>query len=155
MSKERKVDTEKLIKLDLEKNKEEVVKQKPNWFKRKGRKLQKIFSEFWFLGKTGFLFGSVVGATMGFIGGCMGAYQSKSLLIIPVSMLGSAFFFGSLMGIGACLRTQDGFIKLDENNSKVYVEYCYLIKDFDGKYSKLVTNSKNERICLNKFKKLL
>lgn len=151
MSKEKKVDTEKLIILDLEKEKSENNKndyKKPNWFKRKGRKIKKIFSEFWVLGKTGFLMGSFVGLTMGFLGGCMAAYQTKSLLVIPVSMIGSGFFFGSLMGIGACLRTSSE--EYDKNGNPIY-QKMYIIKNKEGKYITLYKNDfYNDKIYAKK-----
>lgn len=100
------VDTEKLIIEEL-KSESDKDKKKPSWFSKKSKKLKKKFGEFWLYGKTGFIMGSFVGSVMGFFGGCVSAYQTKSLLPIPISMIGSAFFFGSLMGVGACLRSEE------------------------------------------------
>jgi hypothetical protein len=141
-----KLDTEKLIKIDLQK--EPIEKKKPNWFKRKGKKIQKSLSEFWMLGKTGFMMGGLVGVVMGFLGGCVSAYSSKSLLPIPIAMCASGMFFGSLMGVGACLRSES--IVYDKNNKPIAY---YAIAERNGK-SVLIhykfTDLRN--LCSNDFK---
>lgn len=115
-------DTEKLILEDLKKESSQD-KKKPSWFSRKSKKLKKKLGEFWLYGKTGFLMGSFVGSIMGFFGGCVSAYQTKSLLPIPISMIGSAFFFGSLMGVGACLRGDEIYNSnnKDDKNIKIHL----------------------------------
>ena len=99
-------DTEKLILEDLKKESSQD-KKKPSWFSRKSKKLKKKF----------------VGSIMGFFGGCVSAYQTKSLLPIPISMIGSAFFFGSLMGVGACLRGDEIYNSnnKDDKNIKIHL----------------------------------
>lgn len=113
--------TEELIKEELKKDPNSAKIQKPGFFQRKARKIKKIFGEFWVLGKSGAMMGGLVGGIMGFIGGCVQAYSSKSLIFIPISMLASGFFFASLMAVGSCLRTEDG---------KLYVmqEYAWIDK---------------------------
>lgn len=101
-----KKDIEKLIKEDLAKEPVQE-KKKPNWFKRKAKKVTNLFSTYWVVGKTGFLMGSFVGSVMGLLGGSYAAFQSKSFLPIPIAMVSSSLFFGSLMGIGSCLRTEE------------------------------------------------
>ena len=122
------MDMEQLIKIDLAKEKTEKIKI--GWLQRKKRKLKKIFADFWLLGKTGFIMGGIVGCCMGFIGGCVSAYQTKSLLPIPVAMCASGFFFASLMSLGACLRVEH--IIVDENN--ICYAYISVVKS-EGKYN--------------------
>eukprot|EP00340_Litonotus_pictus_P007507 CAMPEP_0170515046 /NCGR_PEP_ID=MMETSP0209-20121228/1537_1 /TAXON_ID=665100 ORGANISM="Litonotus pictus, Strain P1" /NCGR_SAMPLE_ID=MMETSP0209 /ASSEMBLY_ACC=CAM_ASM_000301 /LENGTH=153 /DNA_ID=CAMNT_0010799363 /DNA_START=6 /DNA_END=467 /DNA_ORIENTATION=+ len=114
--KNKKIDRENLIKQELEKN-PPAPKKKPNWFRRKGRKIKKIMGDFWMVGKTGFMMGGFVGLVMGFLGGCLTAYKTKTLLYIPIGMISSGIFFASLMSVGACLRTET--IIYDENNNPV------------------------------------
>ena len=137
--------TEQLIRSDLAKNPNEKVLAKPGFFKRKGRKIKKIFSEWWVLGKSGFIMGGIVGSIMGLLGGCVSAYQTKSLIMIPISTIGSACFFASLMSIGACLRSDDNknmvvfyYAKLNRHNKsnkkfslndiEIYNKYDYCNK---------------------------
>ena len=134
--------TEQLIRSDLAKNPNENVIAKPGFFKRKGRKIKKLFSEWWVLGKSGFIMGGVVGSIMGFLGGCVSAYQTKSLIMIPVSTLGSAFFFASLMSIGACLRTENNnniivfyYAKLNKNKFNSNNKYSIKDVEFYQKYN--------------------
>lgn len=108
--------TEQLIRSDLAKNQNNIAISKPGFLKRKGRKIKKLFSDWWVLGKTGFVMGGIVGGVMGFLGGCVSAYQTKSLIMIPISMIGSGCFFASLMSIGACLRSDD----IDNNKIVFY-----------------------------------
>lgn len=145
---QKKLDTEKLIKIDLQK--EPVEKKKPNWFKRKAKKIQKSLGEFWMLGKTGFLMGGLVGLVMGFLGGCVSAYSSKSLLPIPIAMCASGLFFGSLMGVGACLRSET--IIYDKNNNP-YAYYAVIEKNGQKMLIHHKFNKSNE-IITNKFKLL-
>ena len=101
------VSTEELIKSDL-KNEPQEKSKKPGFIKRKTKRLKKAFGEFWVVGKTSFLMGGLVGSIMGFLYGCVSAYQTKTLLVIPIAMLSSGFFFASLMTVGAVLRSEDG-----------------------------------------------
>lgn len=101
------VSTEELIKSDL-KNEPQEKSNKPGFIKRKTKRLKKAFGEFWVVGKTSFLMGGLVGSIMGFLYGCVSAYQTKTLLVIPLAMMSSGFFFASLMTVGAVLRSEDG-----------------------------------------------
>ncbi len=105
--KSKKISTEDLIRTDLAKEPEHKPKR-PGFIARKSKRLKKALGEFWILGKSGFLMGGIVGGIMGFLGGCVSAYTTKTLLPIPIAMCASGFFFASLMSIGACLRTEDG-----------------------------------------------
>ena len=104
--KSKKISTEDLIRTDLAKEPEQRPKR-PGFIARKSKRLKKALGEFWILGKSGFLMGGIVGGIMGFLGGCVSAYTTKTLLPIPIAMCASGFFFASLMSIGACLRTEE------------------------------------------------
>lgn len=71
------------------------------------RKMKRIFGS----GKTatatfttGFMAGAAVGGMMGTAVGCYQAYQMRSFLPIPVSILASGTSFGFFMGLGMTIR---------------------------------------------------
>lgn len=106
MSDKKGLSVEDKIKKDLASS-DNVALAKPNFFERKYKKIKKAGKEFWTLGKTGFIYGGIIGSSMGFLVGIVTAYQTKSLIFIPVSMLGSACFFAGIMSVGACLRSEE------------------------------------------------
>ena len=55
----------------------------------------------------GFFYGSVVGGIMGGLSGAWFAFRERTFLYFPMFILTSGTSFGFIMGIGACIRTQD------------------------------------------------
>ena len=48
--------------------------------------------------------GAMVGAGIGFIGGCASAYQTRTLWVLPATMVASGVSFGSFMSLGMVIR---------------------------------------------------
>ena len=137
--KSKKVSTEDLIRSDLENNPNSEKISKPGILQRKMKRMRKAFSDFWVVGKTGFMMGSLVGSIMGFLYGSVAAYQSKTLAVIPISMISSGFFFGCLMTVGAVLRS-DG---LEEN---VLFIVPYERMEYDNKLNMIKFTKSNSRL---------
>lgn len=53
----------------------------------------------------GAMMGFMVGGLFGFMVGVYSAFQTRRLLTIPLSMLGSGCFFGFIFGCGSMIRT--------------------------------------------------
>lgn len=140
--KSKKISTEELIKLDL-KNEPIDKTTKPSFVQRKYKRIKSAFSGFWVAGKTGFLMGSIVGCTMGFIFGCVSAYQSKTLIVIPLSMATSGFFFGSLMCVGSILRNEE--IERLEGSEGFDYSNIYFSMKYDEMKNEYLLVSGNER----------
>jgi len=49
--------------------------------------------------------GGMVGCGFGCVLGCVQAYQTRSLLVIPLTMVASGGSFGFFMGLGMTLRS--------------------------------------------------
>lgn len=71
--------------------------------------------------KTYFIYGGMqgfaIGCLAGFGIGCLTAYQSKRLIVIPLSMLGSGLFFSCVMAFGSLIRSADHEY-MSQNESK-------------------------------------
>jgi len=147
--KSKKISTEELIKLDL-KNEPKENTSKPGFIQRKSKRIKKAFSGFLVVGKTGLLIGGIVGCSMGFLYGCVAAYQSKTLIVIPLSMATSGFFFASLMSIGAILRNEDmSFYENNQSNQSnqlIYMNIYSYIRYDESKNEYVMINSNIRRI---------
>ncbi|KRX03370.1 hypothetical protein PPERSA_12649 [Pseudocohnilembus persalinus] len=74
---------------------------------RKWRKFQEQGGQLMVMAKQGFIMGSLVGGSFGFIVGCFQAFQTRQLIVIPLSTIMSGSAFGFFMGCGSMIRSQD------------------------------------------------
>jgi len=93
--------------------------QKESSRMRKWNKLKQRFNHDKQAVKQGFMMGCMVGGGFGLVMGLVAAFQYKSLLVIPLTTLGSAASFGFFMACGTFIRTHP----FDENAQLNLIRY--------------------------------
>ena len=85
----------------------DVIARPPTRIERKFKRIFGAAGQTSQLFITGFKMGGLVG---GVFGGVMGTYQAiqmRSIMVIPLAMLGSGFSFGCCMGLGMAIRSSE------------------------------------------------
>ncbi len=97
---------ERFIK-DETKSKNLISNDRSSKFSRKFKALKDGFAT----KKTYFIYGGLQGAAIGALAGfgigIVTAFQTRRLLTIPLSMIGSALFFSGVMAFGSLIRSAD------------------------------------------------
>jgi len=109
-----------------------------NWIDKKFGKVKKACKEFWVVGKTGFLFGGMVGCCLGLVFGGYESIRQRSIWPLPLAMLGSGFSFACIFGVSTLIRLEK------DSNKTFYFE----ILEFDP-----ITNKYNRK-KVNYFEKI-
>lgn len=77
-----------------------------SWVDKKFGKIKKACKEYWVVGKTGFLFGGLVGCCLGLVFGGYEAVRQRSIWPLPLAMLGSGFSFACIFGVSTLIRLE-------------------------------------------------
>lgn len=93
--------------------------QKESSRMRKWNKLKARFQNDKQAVKQGFMMGCMVGGGFGLVMGIMAAFQYRSLLVIPLTCVGSAASFGFFMACGTFIRSHP----MEENAQLNLIRY--------------------------------
>lgn len=117
------------MKLNLSSKDRRVAGNSVHWVDKKVGKIRKAFKEFWVVGKTGFMFGGMVGCCLGLVFGGYEAARQRSVWPIPLAMLGSGFSFACIFGVSTLIR-------LEKDSNKSFHFEIVVLNPKTNKYEK-------------------
>jgi hypothetical protein len=80
--------------------------EKDGFIKRKWKRIKNAMKEFWVVGKHGFKFGFMAGGALGFLLGLYESIRMRSIIPLPIAIVGSGFTFGCIFAVSTVVRTE-------------------------------------------------
>lgn len=121
------------MELNLNAKDRKVASSHLNWVDKKFGKIKKACREFWIVGKTGFMFGGLVGCCLGLVFGGYEAIRQRSIWPLPLAMLGSGFSFACIFGVSTLIR-------LEKDSNKTFHFEIVVFNPNTNKYERKVIN---------------
>jgi hypothetical protein len=121
------------MQMNLSSNDRKVANSSVNWLDKKFGKIKKACKEFWVVGKTGFMFGGLVGCCLGLVFGGYESIRQRSIWPLPLAMLGSGFSFACIFGVSTLIR-------LEKDSNKTFHFEIVVLDPKTNKYERKEIN---------------
>jgi len=121
------------MQMNLSSNDRKVANSSVNWLDKKFGKIKKACKEFWVVGKTGFMFGGLVGCCLGLVFGGYESIRQRSIWPLPLAMLGSGFSFACIFGVSTLIR-------LEKDSNKTFHFVIVVLDPKTNKYERKEIN---------------